>query len=105
MPHRLAAESYAAGLAAAATTRISNLLGEGQGHRARDSAAACLVLTLIIEGVFALGLVAAGPLWARFFTSDAGVVQVGGSSGATEQGGEGLWGSEGPGVGTGDWGR
>ena len=85
-----AMDSYAAGLAAAATTRISNLLGEGQGHRARDSAATCLVLTLIIDGVFAIGLVSAGPHWARFFTSDTGVVQVSGSTGTTDRVGGGL---------------
>ena len=33
---------------------------------------------MVIDGMFALGLVAAGPHWARVFTSDEGVVQVGG---------------------------
>ena len=68
--------TISAGLSAAATTRISNLLGEGQGHRARDSTVICLAITLITDGVFAVGLVAAGPHWARAFTTDESIVQV-----------------------------
>ena len=63
------------GFSQAASTRVSNLLGEGRGRLARGAMGVCLTLVLSADVVCSGGLAALSEPWVRLFTEDERVVE------------------------------
>jgi MATE family multidrug resistance protein len=63
-----------AGFSAAASTRVSNLLGEGCGHKAQGSMMLCILLSSCIDLVCCFGLMVWSTQVADVFSSDLSVV-------------------------------
>ena len=63
------------GFSQAASTRVSNLLGEGRGKMARGATCVCLLLVSLADFVCSGSLAALSEPWVRLFTANELVVR------------------------------